>query len=275
MLSVGFGYTVQEIIDPFRDAGKVARALIANFVLAPILALAIVHWLSLDEPIAIGLMLLGMAGGAPFLIKLTEAADHDVGLAASLLVLLLPFTILYLPTMMPLVVPAVTVDAAAIAKPLVLAMLLPLGIGLLARAWLPRSAQRLRPLMGTLGSIALVAMVSFTLIVNFREVVGLFGSGVILAATILTAGAYAIGFLLGGRDPASHNILALGTGQRNVSAATVVATQSIDDPDTLATVIVSSVIGIAILFPTAWRLQRKRADAHIRDLYDRRLTGRG
>ncbi len=275
MLSVGFGFTMQEIIAPLRDRGAVGRALIANFVLVPILAYAIAHLLSLETPLAAGLMLLGMAAGAPFLIKLTEAADHDVGLSASLLILLLPITVFYLPAMVPLVVPAVRVDAAAIARPLVWSMLLPLGIGLLARAWLPQLTQRLRPIMGTLASIALVTLVVLMFIVNFQEVVRLFGSGAILAAAILVAGAFAIGYLLGGPDPGNRGVLGLGTGQRNIAAAAVVATQTIKNPDTLATVVVGSMVAMAILFPTAWRLQKKRAEANAWDFYDQSLTGRG
>lgn len=275
MLSVGLGYTVREIARPFRDASAVARALIANFVLVPILAYAVAQSLGLSAPLAAGLMLLGMSAGAPFLIKLTEAADHDVGMAASLLILLLPITVIYLPIMAPLVAPAATVNATAIAMPLLLSMLLPLGLGLLARAWLPAAAQRLRPLMGGLGTIALVALVVLTFIGNFQEIVGLFGSRAILAAAILVAGAFAIGYLLGGPDPGDRGVLGLGTGQRNIAAATVVATQSIGNPDTLALVVAGSMVAMAILFPTAWRLQRKRAEAHAWDLYDQRLTGRG
>jgi BASS family bile acid:Na+ symporter len=275
MLSVGLGYTVREIVGPFRDASAVARALVANFVLVPILAYLVAQFLRLDGPLATGLMLLGMAAGAPFLIKLTEAADHDVGTAASLLILLLPITVIYLPIMVPLVGPAATVSATAIAMPLLLSMLLPLGLGLLARAWLPDAAQRLRPLMGGSGTIALVALVVLTFIVNFQEIVGLFGSGAILASAILVAGAFAIGYLLGRPDPGDRGVLGLGTGQRNIAAATVVAAQSIGNPDTLAMVVASSMVAMAILFPMAWRLQRKRAEAHAWDLYDQRLTGRG
>jgi bile acid:Na+ symporter, BASS family len=275
MLSVGLGYTVREIARPFRDASAVARALVANFVVVPILAYAVAQLLGLGAPLAAGLMLLGMSAGAPFLIKLTEAADHDVGMAASLLILLLPITVIYLPIMVPLVAPAVSVSATAIAMPLLLSMLLPLGLGLLARAWLPEEAQRLRPLMGALGTIALVALVVLTFVVNFQEIAGLFGSGAILASAILVAGAFAIGYLLGGPDPGDRGVLGLGTAQRNIAAATVVATQSIGNPDTLALVVAGSMVAMAILFPTAWRLQRKRAEAHAWDLYDANLTGRG
>lgn len=271
MLSVGLGSTVQELLGRLSSAPRVVRALTANFVLVPILAYAIGRLLALDAPFRTGLMLLGMAAGAPFLIKLTEAARHDIGTAGTLLVLLVPVTVLYLPIVGPLVLPDVTVTLSEIAVPLLLSLLLPLAVGLAVRAWLPRTAQRLQPSMGVVGTIALTILVALTFILHFRSIVGLFGTGAILAAAILIAGAFGIGFLLG----EDRGVMGLGTGQRNIAAATIVATQSIGNPDTLAMVVVASLVGMAVLFPVAWRLQRERAEAHARDLYDPRLTGRG
>ena len=274
MLSVGFGFTLQGLVGPLRDISKVLRAIVANFVLVPILAYVIAQAVGLEIPLAIGLMLLGMAAGAPFLIKLAEAANHDIGAAARLLVVLLPFTVIYLPVMVPLVVPGVTVSLKSIATPLLLSMLLPLVVGLVTSTWFPKLAQRLQPTMGAVATIALVILITLTFVVNFQQIVGLLGTGAIPAAALLIGGAFAIGYLLGGPDPDDRGVLGLGTGQRNVAAATVVAAQSIGDPDTLAMVVSGSLIGMIILFPIAWRLERKTR-AHVWDLYDRTLTGRG
>jgi BASS family bile acid:Na+ symporter len=274
MLSVGFGFTPQDLIRPLQDVGKLSRALIANFMAVPTLAYVIGQALGLAVPLAVGLMLLGMAAGAPFLIKLTEVADHDIGSAARLLVLLLPLTVIYLPLMVPLVVPGATVSVNAVGTPLLLSMLLPLAIGVLTRTWFPQAARRLQPTMGMVATIALLVLIAFTLVVNFQQIIGLLGTGGILAAALLIIGAFAIGFLLGGPDPGDRGVLGLGTGQRNVAAATVVATQSIGDPDTLAVVVSGSVIGMSILFPIAWRLERN-SEARVWDVYDRTLTGRG
>src|SRR5690349_21019621 len=88
MLSVGFSYTVRELLEPLRNARLVIGALIANFVLAPLLAYAITAFLSLGEGREIGLLLVAAAAGAPLLIKLTQAADGDLAIASGLLVLL-------------------------------------------------------------------------------------------------------------------------------------------------------------------------------------------
>lgn len=52
-------------------------------------------------------------------------------------------------------------------------------------------------------------------------------------------------------------MLALGTAQRNIAAATVVATQDFDDPRVLVMVVVASLVTWAVLFPVA-SLLRKR-----------------
>jgi BASS family bile acid:Na+ symporter len=53
-------------------------------------------------------------------------------------------------------------------------------------------------------------------------------------------------------------VIALATAQRNIAAATVVATQSFEDSGVLVMVIVTSLVDLAILFPAA-RMLRQRA----------------
>src|SRR5262245_14736762 len=78
MLGVGLGLTVGEIIAPLKNARLVALSLVANFVLAPLAAFGLWRGLGLDEPLGIGLLLAGLAAGAPFLIKLAEFSKGDL-----------------------------------------------------------------------------------------------------------------------------------------------------------------------------------------------------
>src|SRR5690606_772014 len=67
MLSVGLGQTVRQILGPLRNVGAVVRAVIANFVLVPLLALLVLRVIPVEPPLAIGLFLVAAAAGAPFL----------------------------------------------------------------------------------------------------------------------------------------------------------------------------------------------------------------
>ncbi len=228
-----------------------------NFVLVPLLAFMVARILPLEEAHAIGLFLVAAAAGAPFLLKLAEVAGSDVALGATLLVVLLPATIVYMPIVVPLVLPDAQVSAFSIARPLVLTMLLPLGIGLVVRARAPRWAWRVRAPVGQLSTVALIVLLAATLLANLPEILAIFRTTAILAALIVIGGAFAIGYGLGGPPYSAKEVLGLATAQRNIGAATVVATQSVGHPDTLAMVVVSSLAAFAILFPVAWALRKR------------------
>jgi BASS family bile acid:Na+ symporter len=258
MLSVGFSYTVRELIEPLRNARLVIGALVANFVLVPLLAYAITAFLSLGEAREIGLLLVATAAGAPFVIKLTQAADGDLALAAGLLVLLVVVTIGYMPIVVPLIAPEAAVSALSIATPLVLTMLLPLGIGLFVDARFEGLADRLQPIMNKVSTAALVVLLVTTVLTNGGRLLDVVGTGAILAALLFIAGAFIIGYLLGMTGRGTREELGLATAQRNIAAATVVATQSFGDPDTLVMVVVTSLIAMVILFPLAGALRKRQ-----------------
>jgi BASS family bile acid:Na+ symporter len=257
MFSVGLDYTLREIAEPLRHPERVFRALVANFVLVPLLAFGISRLLSLEPALGAGLMLLGTAAGAPFLIKLTRAANADPALGATLVVLLMPLTVVYMPLVVPLVVADASVSAIGIAVPLLMTLILPLLVGLAVAAALPRWAAWLRPVAIKTSSIALVALVASTVVVNARLIGNLLGTGAIAAAFLLIAGAFCIGYSIASPGAGRRTVMGLGAGQRNVAAAMVVATRDFDDPNVLVMVVVGSVIDLAVLFPIAWVLRRR------------------
>src|SRR5579864_7193064 len=134
MLAMGAGLTLGQIIEPLRNARMVALALVANFVVMPLGALALAKGLWLDEPLGIGLLLLGCAAGAPFLPKLAELARGNLAFGVGAMVLLMVVTVGYLPLVLPLLLQGVSVDPWKIARSLVLLMLFPLAAGLVLKA---------------------------------------------------------------------------------------------------------------------------------------------
>jgi bile acid:Na+ symporter, BASS family len=256
MLAVGLTYSVRQILAPLRDARLVALSVGANFLLVPAWALLLVGVLDLAEPYRIGLLVVATAAGAPFVVKLVMSAGGDLAFAASLLVLLLPVTVVYMPLVVPLVAPDAEVGPGAVAAPLVTTNLLPLVAGMVVLALVPGVARRLRPLLRPLTTAALLAVLALTMAAYWEEFAGLLGRRVILATLLLVAGAFLIGFALA-RPQRHRNEFGLAAAQRNIAAATVVATQSIGHPDTVVTVIVASVVSM-LLFPLAWQLRRRR-----------------
>lgn len=256
MLGVGLGYTLRQIAWPLGYPDRVFRALVANFILVPLLALGISRIFALEPGLAAGLMLVGTAAGAPFLLKLTQAANADTRLSAALLVLLMPMTVVYMPLVVPLVVADASVNAVDIALPLVTTLLLPLAVGLAVHASLPGLAARLQPIATKTSSVALLVLVASTLIVNGPLFRNLLGTGAAPAAVLFTAAAFAVGYLISSPGFDRRSVMGLGTGQRNIAAALVVAAQDFEDPRTLVMIVLFSVLDLMVLFPLAWLLRR-------------------
>jgi len=109
MLAMGLSLTVAQVAAPLRNVRLVVLALVANFVLVPALAYGIAQLLSLDQSLENGLILLGAAAGAPFLPKLVQGARADIAFGVGLMVLLMVVTIAYVPLVLPLLLPGVSV----------------------------------------------------------------------------------------------------------------------------------------------------------------------
>ena len=109
MLAMGAGLLLVQIVEPLRNLRLVFFAVAANFILMPLAAFALTALLKLDEPFGIGLLVLGCAAGAPFLPKLAELPKGNLPFAVGTMVLLMVVTVVYLPIVLPLLLPGVTV----------------------------------------------------------------------------------------------------------------------------------------------------------------------
>ena len=254
MLAMGLSLTVAQILAPLKNMRLVLMALLANFVLVPLLALLITRLIPLEQSLQIGLIVLGCAAGAPFLPKLVQGAKGNVAFGVGLMVLLMVVTIIYLPLVLPLLLPGVSVNPWDIAKSLIVLMLIPLAMGLLIKTHWSEDAAHWQPLMNKVSSIAMLLLLVTGLGLNVSNIISLIGSLGILALLLFIAGSLLIGFLLGGRDPGVRSVMGLGTAQRNVSAAILVSAQNFAGTPTLSFVLVAAILLLLILLPTARRM---------------------
>jgi BASS family bile acid:Na+ symporter len=257
MGAVGLGYDLLHVTQPLRRPAMVLTALVANFVVVPLLALLLIRAFDLRQPHAIGLFLVASAAGAPFLLKLVAAARGDPALAGGLLLLLLPASIVNLPIVVPLAFPRAELDVWKIATMLASTMLLPLGVGFVVRWRWESRAKRIVPLLGRLSTLLLAVLIGATLLENLGGIASLLGTAAIPAAALLTVGGIVAGYALGVPSADSRAVLGLGTGQRNVAAATIVATTGFQSDEPLEMVVVASLVAFAVLFPAAWLLRKR------------------
>ena len=81
IVSMGLSLTMKQITGPLRNLRFVLMALLANFLVPPIAAFILIQVFSLDEPLAIGLLLVSLAAGAPGLPKTAVFAKQDTAAA--------------------------------------------------------------------------------------------------------------------------------------------------------------------------------------------------
>ena len=257
MLSVGLGLSLSQILEPLRSTRLVLSALIANFVLVPMLTYFITRVIALAEPLAIGILLLGTGAGAPFLPKLAEFARGNLAFAVGLMFLLMTVTIVYMPIVLPILLPTAHVGAWAIAKPLVTVILIPLSLGLLVRAHKKAFAMYFEPYLRQASTLTLVLVIILVLVANYHRAASMIGFNAILAGAVLLLVSLGCGFVLGGESAADRSVLAFGTAQRDISAAFVVAEKNFSNPDVVVMLIVVALLGVCIQIPVALALGRR------------------
>ncbi len=256
MLHVGLTQKPSEIIEYLKKRSFVLKMLLANFVLAPLLMIVILRFTSFDPALEAGLLVFALCAGAPFLIKLTQTARHSIALGAAVMMLLMLGTIVYVPVVLPLFLSGVSVDAWAVAKSLLLQMLLPVLAGMLAVPYLPGLTRKAQPLTGWLSNILLYVLTGATLVGYSANMFAMMRTGAIFIGLAFVVGAFGIGYLTGAGEDHLEDVGGLGTAQRNTGAAVIIAVQNFSDPDELVIITLTNTVGVVLLLLIAKRLSR-------------------
>lgn len=260
MVSMGLSLTTTQVIEPLKNPGLVGQALMANFVLAPLAAWGIAELVGLSDSTALGLILIGSAAGAPFLPKLAQMAKGDVAYSVGLMTLLMVVTVAFIPLVLGTLIDSVEVSAWEIAKPLLLGMLLPLGLALLVRARYD-DAKNVAPALNQISTMALMLGGVIALVLVLPTMIDSFGTGAYIALILFLVATLAAGYLLGGKERATRVVSGLGTAQRNLSAALLIATTSFaSDGEVFVMVMLASVVMLVVLLPLAAELGRRTGD---------------
>lgn len=256
MLNVGLTQKLSDITGHLNNYPFVLKMLLANFVLAPLLMIVALYFAPFDPALKAGLLIFSLCAGAPFLIKLTQTAKHDVALGAAVMMLLMVVTVVYTPVVLPMILSGISVDGWAIARTLVLQMLLPIAAGMLVVQFLTVFAKKIQPWIGRLSNVTLYILVAATLIGYFPNMVSIVGTGAILVGLAFVAAAFGIGYLAGAGKEHLEDVGGLGTAQRNTAAGVIIAVQNFSDPNVLVMLTLANTLGIVMLLFVAKTLSR-------------------
>jgi predicted Na+-dependent transporter len=268
MFSMGLSLTLEQILEPFKSIRLVVLALAANFILVPLSAYLITRVVPMDGSLAIVLLLLGTCSGAPMLPKLVEFARGNLALGVGLMVLLMVGTIVYVPFVLPLVLPGTHAHSWSLARVLFGTMLPPLLGGLALRAYRKDSAAQLQPLFRQASNIALALVVLVVLVGKLSSVVRVWNLTVLTAGALLFVLCFGFGFIFGGPDPESRKVLALGTSARNMSASFLVAVENFRQSEVLGVLTVMVLLALTLQIPAALVLGRPAERPDVNQVLD-------
>jgi BASS family bile acid:Na+ symporter len=220
LLDLGLRLNLQAGLRGLRDVRFVTLSLLWAFVLCPALAYGLTLVIPLTPAYAMGFILLGVAPCAPLLPMMAEKARGDLNYTASFMLLASAGSVVYMPLVVPLLVSGLTVSAWAIAKPMLVLVLLPLVIGAVIQSRSASTASWLQPFVKKGTSLDTVLMLILVIVVygkGFLGAVGTYAIGMqMLFFSVVTAASYGLGF---GMPQRQKSVVALGICTRNCGAA--------------------------------------------------------
>lgn len=178
--------------------------------------------------------------------KYSELAKGDLAYTLGLMVLLQVVTIIFAPLVLPLLLEGVQIDAWGMLRSLVATMLIPMAAGLFVKARYENLTQSLKPYMTQASSITLMINLVLGVLLGAGDLLGLLGTGAILAAILFVVLTLVLGYFLGGPDRDTRVVTGLGTSQRNISAALLITVQNFAEPKALIMVLTGAAFMMVI-----------------------------
>jgi BASS family bile acid:Na+ symporter len=220
LLDMGLRLNPQDALRGLRNVRFVAYVLLWGFVLCPALAYVITLVIPMENPYAIGLILMGMTPCAPFLPAIVNKAKGDLGFTAAFMLLAAAGTVAFMPFAVPLMIKGLNVSAWTIAKPLLMVVLLPLAVGMVILRASPALASRIQPFVKRTTAISTIMMALLCAIVYGKDLIGVRGSLAVISQLIffliVTPLTYWCAF---GLQPEQKIVLSAGMSTRNIGAA--------------------------------------------------------
>lgn len=257
MLNVGMSLTFRQVLEPLRNVRLTIKSLATSYILVPLIAIVIARVIHLEEPLKIGLILLSMVAGAEAGPKVIGIAKGNMAFSIACLSLQLFVTIIYVPLIISILLPEVSINHGKMLIKLFVLVLLPLISGLFLNTRHDAIAQRLNHYMHGISTFFMIVMGVLIIILYFAELLRLLGTGAILAGVLFFVIAFAAGYLIGGPGRDTRLTLAFMSSARNVGIAFMIASQAFKDPDVILMITLMLILMVVILLPAAYWFSRR------------------
>ena len=252
MAGMGAQLAMGEALAALRNVRFIVMAVVWGWVLCPSFAYLLAKIIPMEQPYAIGLILLGMAPCAPFMPMMVRKARGDLGYTGALMLLAAIGTVAFMPFAVPWMASGLTADAWVIGKPLVFFVLGPLLVGMAVKGWAEPVASRLYPLVKKTTDITTIVMLAVMAIVYGKDFVGAIGSyaigTLILFVGVVTLATHRLGF---GLNHGQRSVLTIGMCTRNLGAAIAPLMTTKADPRSVVMVALGIPVTLVLSFVVA------------------------
>lgn len=253
MLALGLSQTVRQIFEPLRNMRITISAVVASYIILPLIAASISRLFGLEPAMRYGLVLIAMAAGAEIGPLLTATSNANVRLSGGILVMSIGITIIYLPLMLGVFLPDVHFDVKHLLLKLLLTIVAPLLIGLYIKSRFEKIANTAEKYLHMNSRIFVILLTVIVILLYYERIIGLFGTYAILAGLISVVGGFGIGYLLGWPERGTRLAMGYMHGARNASVAVMVANDVFRDlPDVMLMIALVVMLILVILIPVSY-----------------------
>jgi BASS family bile acid:Na+ symporter len=263
---VGLRTRPGDILSLFGKPARLLRSLFAMNVVMPAIAAAVAAFFNLNPALLVALIALAVSPVPPILPGKEVEAGGSESYAVALLALSALLAIVFVPAAIHILSMVFShpaqVQAATIARIVLVSVLVPLLIGVAVQRWVPAIAARLARPVSTIGWIALVLGCLPVLVKVWPALMALVGDFTLVAIVAITLAGLAVGHWLGGPDAKDRTALALSTACRHPGVAiAIVHANSPDDHSVTAAILLAFLVSTVATIPyVKWR---KRAHAQV------------
>jgi BASS family bile acid:Na+ symporter len=259
LFDVGLRLTWREVSHAVRIS-RLAWILAANFVAVPILAVAAARSFGLPVDVSTGMILLAAAPFAPVVPVFAKMARGDLALAAGLTALfpfaasfLSPFICQFSLSVLPHQ-GSLQFNIPTILLVLVSTITVPLAAGLVVRRTNSSLAHRLSKPAEILSQATGALSLAYVSVVEFGTITSV-GLPSLLVMIAIFEVSLLLGYAVGGPSPPRRRVVALGTSNRNIALAILIAVASFPGSPVVGTVVANGLVLIflGLLHVGYWR----------------------
>lgn len=251
VFSFGLQATVSDALFLVRHPGLLLRSVVAIFIVMPLVAIVMVEVFALTRATEIALVVLALAPIPPLLPKKESKAGGEGAYALGLMVVMGLLAIVMVPLLASLLGSWFDRDfrmpPQAIAKVIVIMIVLPLLAGMVARALAPALAAKLARPIALASMVLLLCAAAPILFAAMPIVFNLLHSGTLLAIVAFILIGLGVGQLVAGKGPQRQTVLALSTASRHPAIALAIAKTNFPDEPFLAATIVLYLLVVTVL----------------------------